>query len=940
MYLKGSESITINSGGVLSNRLVNSTGGVNAITLNGTGKIGTQIWLTNSTGATVFIHDNATVGTDAAVGLQNGSSGSISMDGGTVGRHIILYNDTSGTSTGQIILSGNAHVGGSIFLGSTTYPTGTTLGSIDVSGNAIVDANVQAIDGNIYIHGSAQVKNSVIGGKGDNVIDIFGSAIIGTSSAGGVDGGNGNDVIMVRENANVRQISGGTGNDNITIGDDAIINQYVNGDDGDDIILIKDRAIVTTQISGGTGNDIITVKDKVQAKSYLNGGDGEDTIQVLGDAVISGEVRSGNGNDIIIISDNAQILSYIDGQANDDKIFIQGNSQISGYVTGGAGNDEILVTDEAKINSYLDGGVGSDTLQVSKNAVISGEIRGGAGNDKIFVTDQAQIGSYVDGGDGDDQISISGHSIIGSDVLGGSGNDSISILGSSQVLGNVNGGDGDDQIFALRGGINGLIQGGNGVDSLTVANGIYTVDDMENLMVQSGELRLNQGNYETLQTLSMGIVAPLQTTTTFTGDVSHAGIIDLGRNNSPGDVFSIQGSYIGQQGRFLMDVLMDPAGSVADQLHFSGAVDGQSILDVKGTGPGFGKPGQDALLVDTGSLIAGSSSFRLPNPEVQLGFYNYFLDQRNSQWFLTAVPEIAPSVGAYNKNLLAQYGLVRELMDISQDSKLLWNPWARYIGKSYDLKLGSDYYGSNLYGFQAGVDRRVYLNQKNNTAAFLGVFAGYGSTRLNYQEDAGEVSGNGWHGGLYWIYKQDPSRQKALRLDGTFLWGRQDTMNNSYGPSGYNQDYDADLFGASINAYYGIRAGSGWRLEPGIHLYYSQVKNGDSFTDEAGLRVKKGSIDGIYGEASLKLEKPQTSETGKFFVPYFKIAVGGNMAGARANTIINGVTLKEESTGITGSIGLGVKYEASKHHYWHIEANRLMGQERGWQGFVQLKFFW
>mgnify|MGYP003590020473 CR=1 FL=1 len=177
-------------------------------------------------------------------------------------------------------------------------------------------------------------------------------------------------------------------------------------------------------------------------------------------------------------------------------------------------------------------------------------------------------------------------------------------------------------------------------------------------------------------------------------------------------------------------------------------------------------------------------------------------------------------------------------------------------------------------------------------------------------------------------------------MDTSVLWGRQSDMTNIYGPSGFRQSYDADIFGANFNAYYGVFTGHGWRIEPGLHLTYGHAEHGAAFTDVAGLAVGKGDIDGVYGEVSVKIEKPQYAKGDRYFVPYLKLAVGKNISGGTAETIVHGISVSEKSSDATGSIGVGLRYEASKHHTWELEVNRLMGAERGWYGFGMIKFHW
>ena len=928
----------------------------------------------------------------------------ISMIGGSIGAHIIGSNgaDTftmaNGTIGGSVFLGqGNDTFnisGGSIagniqdLAGQNTFNISGGVISFDIIGSddnntfqvsgGTIGGSLQTGNGTnqVFLSGDAVINGDVFGGSGNDLFQVTGGTIHGNLQTG-----HGTNQVFFGGTAIVdRDIFGGFGNDLITV-TGGTIHGNIQGNSGDDHIImtggIVDRSVLgnsgsnVIQISGGTvsgwvigGDDLdqITINGTAQTGAIF-GNSGNDIIEVGGNAIvqtIQGDLGalSDTGNDIITVRDNATVnvsvpgAWAIGGSGGDDTITILGGT-LNGSIRPDSGTNTVLITGGTigteNFHAPYTGAslvlAGNDTATINGGTLIGGIVAIDASGPAAINISGGQVGTLAGGqsilgGSYGDHINISGTALLTGDVQGGDGNNTINFIGG-QINGNVKGGAGIDTILVNGGTLGGMFFGGAGIDTLTTANGTYTVDDMEHLIVQSGELRLNQGTYDTLNTLTAGIVAPLQTSTTITGAINHQGIIDLSRNNATGDIFNIQGAYQSTEGKFKINALMSHSGSTADQIHFFDTVNGTSILEVKGFGPVSDGPGQDALVVDTHSTTTTDNAFRLVHPLAQLGFYNYFLEQRGTQWYLTPKSEApAPTVDGYARNLVIQYNLARELMDFSKDSKEEWNPWGRYLGKTYDLKLENGRYGTNLYGFQVGIDKRIYHNTKTNTASFLGIFAGYGQTSLTYENELGENSGKGWHGGLYWIYKQDPTQEKAFRVDSSLLWGHQSNMENIYGPSGFKHSYDADVFGANLNAYYGFKVDHGWRIEPGLHLSYGHVEHGAAFTDAAGLAVGKGSIDGLYGEASIKFEKPQYTSGNRYFVPYFKMAVGKNIAGATAETIVHGISVEESSDDFTGSIGIGLKYEASKRHTWELEVNRLMGAERGWYGFGSIKFHW
>lgn len=194
------------------------------------------------------------------------------------------------------------------------------------------------------------VKQTLIGGKGDNVLlgNDAGNLLIGGGGVNVINGGKGDDRIFA-----------GSHNDNI------------HGFGGDDFI------------EGGAGD------------SWLYGDDGSDTI------------NGGSGNELIYAGANgddwataeAETSNRVDGNAGNDQIWGAGGSDtLSGgrgndILRGGNGNDTL---DGGADNDSLEGGVGNDVLQGGTG---DDGLWGGDGNDTL----KGGAGcDYLVGGSGDD----------------------------------------------------------------------------------------------------------------------------------------------------------------------------------------------------------------------------------------------------------------------------------------------------------------------------------------------------------------------------------------------------------------------------------------------------------------------------------------------------------------------------------------------------------
>lgn len=285
--------------------------------------------------------------------------------------------------------------------------------------------------------------------SGDDTIDCTGFTL-------GVNGGAGDDDIT--NNGIIGAMSGGAGDDdiinNITAG-------VMSGNAGEDYLENNGTA---ASMNGNAGND--TLDNYGTVIGNMSGGDGDDNINNEG---IAGAMLGGNGDDCIY---NAGTTALISGGAGDDCITNDGSALvilggegsdiIENYGTalnvGGGDDDDYLYNDGTILNDF-EGGDGNDVMR--NDGFIAGTMNGDEGDDAIYNFGEAD---EIDGGEGDDDILNNG--IVYGDIYGYDGDDVIVLAVDGLVEGGVYGEEGDD-IFYLEGGeIVGLLDGGNGFDTL------------------------------------------------------------------------------------------------------------------------------------------------------------------------------------------------------------------------------------------------------------------------------------------------------------------------------------------------------------------------------------------------------------------------------------------------------------------------------------------
>ncbi|MES2442767.1 MAG: hypothetical protein V4574_08040 [Pseudomonadota bacterium] len=397
-------------------------------------------------------------------------------------------------------------------------------GTLVVGGGTI--ANIRQV---LWVDGS-NFDDTINGGSiGSYSPDMRGLGGNDTLIAGfytsGIYGGEGNDVIDGRAAGNTSYYYGEAGEDTIYL--DTVSNSRADGGEGNDMFYGSGR------FYGGAGNDSFNLTGSNASNAY--GDDGDDTINGGGsaDTLLGGAgadiVNGGNGNNRLYSAGvviNTQLIDEVDRGAEHDRL------------TGGTGLDFLA----AGYGDDADGGIGSDTLVLSLIGATAGvtfdsngigtaggvtlgggrisnietiqRIYGSAFGDTILLHDQGAT-VRVDGGEGDDHLTSSGtsalfHGDAGNDVLTGSsahdtlygGADADAIFGEG----------GDDAIFIEAGDVTAgeTIDGGEGVDSVTVYT-VYapgyaditgvTFSNVETLNAGQIKLTLAQlGSFTTLQT--------------------------------------------------------------------------------------------------------------------------------------------------------------------------------------------------------------------------------------------------------------------------------------------------------------------------------------------------------------------------------------------------------------------------------------------------------
>jgi len=372
--------------------------------------------------------------------------------------------------------------------------------------------------GNDYLFGGSDVDRSgegadtLVGGDGNDTLDGWSISNRTTpdSDIDTLDGGLGNDVFNVDNQADVLRDAGGTDLVQVRTGDwtlaagfeNLIIFDQEDGTNegiGNELDNVMESRAWEAELQGMGGNDLLTVYDLGGRTQILRGGDGNDTL--LGSSGTTRTTLDGGAGDDSMVGESATMTG---GDGNDT--LVGGSGLDFNDMTGGTGADRFVFASADNFTFLRDFASGSGRLVLDGSgfADIGGSGDLAAGDERFYAAAGATVAHdatdriifntstgdlYYDAdGTGSataqriaavtgtlaatDITVINGTASGGQTINGTAGNDSLL------------GGAGNDTINGLAG--NDTIDGAAGSDSMVGGDGndLYFVDNSGDMVVE------------------------------------------------------------------------------------------------------------------------------------------------------------------------------------------------------------------------------------------------------------------------------------------------------------------------------------------------------------------------------------------------------------------------------------------------------------------------
>ncbi|MDR1145567.1 MAG: autotransporter outer membrane beta-barrel domain-containing protein [Verrucomicrobiales bacterium] len=254
-------------------------------------------------------------------------------------------------------------------------------------------------------------------------------------------------------------------------------------------------------------------------------------------------------------------------------------------------------------------------------------------------------------------------------------------------------------------------------------------------------------------------------------------------------------------------------------------------------------------------------------------------------------------------------------------NNLIENIWLRSYGQQLNIssQVSGKAYEQLIYGVDLGTDHKFTLSADSDL--YLGVYAGYGRSDIDYRTPNTDGELNSYYGGLYatWLHSS------GFYIDATFKAASID--NNLKAPYGNNQltaDYNNVNIGGSIEIGKKFTFTDDWFIEPQFQVNYLHILAEDyqagpmsiSAQDLDALQLRIGSLFG----RSIKLTN------GGALQPYVKIS--GVETISSGGTLHNGYQhIRANTDGARAELGGGLIWQLDADNQLHLDYEASFGDK-------------
>ncbi|MDR1305169.1 MAG: autotransporter outer membrane beta-barrel domain-containing protein, partial [Verrucomicrobiales bacterium] len=622
-------------------------------------------------------------------------------------------------------------------------------------------------------------------------------------------------------------------------------------------------------------------------------------VTVTGDGQLAiGNVTASGDTVIVLDLDNDQITGDITGNGNGQIVITASNgSLIIGDLTG---NDNAVIdlTVSGSDTWYRGDVTANDdsTVTVTGDGNINiGNVTGGGGStiDLTIGGSNSGITGGVTGND-DSQITITGSDgVIISGPFNGN-NDAvidITVCGPGSILiGDTTQNDDSSVTITLDDGATG--SGGFNGGNLTTGEGsTWTFNKNSHGHRGKNHGTWNVGDYEVIF-----------------DDLTNTGTININVNTD---------TDTGGGGSVVVTGTADGDGKIHIDTTGDGQEDPNKILPGVVTGDGTENWEWDPIDWGIDEIIKDGDHFVKHGTSPAGAVLNSAIAVQQSLWF------------AQQNSLLKRMGELRYGARTSRPlagetpafHNLIENIWLRSYGQQLNVgsKVAGKAYEQLIYGVDLGTDHKFIISADSDL--YLGVYAGYGRSDLDYRTPGADGEINSYYGGLYatWLHSS------GLYLDATFKAASVDNdLKAPYSNTQLKASYSDVNLGGSLEIGKKFTFSDAWFIEPQFQVNYLHILAEDYTAGPMSLKAQ--DLDALQLRLGSLFGRTIKLASGGALQPYVKIS--GVETISSGGAIRNGYQSARANTdGARAEIGGGLIWQLDINNQLHLDYEASFGDK-------------
>ncbi|MDR1146290.1 MAG: autotransporter domain-containing protein [Verrucomicrobiales bacterium] len=275
-----------------------------------------------------------------------------------------------------------------------------------------------------------------------------------------------------------------------------------------------------------------------------------------------------------------------------------------------------------------------------------------------------------------------------------------------------------------------------------------------------------------------------------------------------------------------------------------------------------------------------------------------------------------------HENTLIISGKDAKAVTILSADRLIDNIWIRGYGQQLNLggKVTGRAYEQLIYGTDIGTDHKFTLDAIDSDL-YLGVFAGYGRSDLDFRAARTDGTLNSYYGGFYATWLHDSGLYADLTLKAASV---DNNLKAPYGARQLTAKYNDVNIGGSLELGKKFTFAGDWFIEPQLQFNYLHILAEDY--NAGPLNIAAQDLDAIQMRAGALFGKTIKFANGGALQPYLK-ASGVEMLSTGGKLRNGAQSVRANIDGARAEIGGGVIWQLDDRNQLHLDYEASFGDK-------------